>query len=202
MNDKTDRRILRTRTLLRTVMLDLASEKPLETITVKELTETAGLNRGTFYLHYQDIHDFYEQYKNEVLEQYESIIKKLGGTRETREPFIDPPSGYVRPFEYVLEHKHFFKIFLGFGGDTNLSLQMTELINQQFINAYRVNHQQIKSADIPVKQQYLFAYLASAYVGTMQFWIQRDFDLSPAEMAILFSKISRLGSAHVTFPVI
>ncbi|WP_277471307.1 MULTISPECIES: TetR-like C-terminal domain-containing protein [unclassified Paenibacillus] len=65
----------------------------------------------------------------------------------------------------------------------------------------RNHHQQIKSADIPVKQQYLFAYLASAYVGTMQFWIQRDFDLLPAEMAILFSQISRLGSAHVTIPV-
>ncbi|WP_150272198.1 TetR/AcrR family transcriptional regulator [Paenibacillus tepidiphilus] len=201
MNEKIDRRVLRTRTLLRKVLLDLASEKPLESITVKELTDTAGLNRGTFYLHYQDIHDFYEQYKNEVLDQFNSIIKKLSHTRETREPFIDPPSGYVRPFEYVLEQKHFFKIFLGFGGDTNLSLQMTELINQQFIHAYRANHQPIKSADIPVKQQYLFAYLASAYVGTMQFWIQRDFDLSPTDMTILFSKISRLGSAHVTFPV-
>ncbi|WP_342564039.1 TetR-like C-terminal domain-containing protein [Paenibacillus sp. FSL R7-0345] len=136
-----------------------------------------------------------------MLEQFNSIIKKLGTVREASGPFIDPPSGYVRPFEYVLEQKHFFKRLLGFGGDTNLSLQMTELINQQLINAYLINHQQITSADIPVKHQYLFAYLSSAYVGTMQFWIQRDFDLSPAEMAILFSQISRLGSAHITIPV-
>jgi len=197
MIEKIDRRILRTRTLLREVLLDLASEKPLENITVKELTDTAGLNRGTFYLHYQGIHDFYDQFKNEILEQFHGIIKKLGHTLRNREPFIDPPIGYVRPFEFVFEQKRFFKVFLGPGGDTDLSLQMTELINQQFINAYRAEYQQTNSANIPAKQQYLFAYMASAYVGTIQFWIQREFDLSPIDMAILFSQISRLGSAHV-----
>lgn len=200
MIEKIDRRILRTRTLLREVLLDLATEKPLENITIKELTDTAGLNRGTFYLHYQGIHDFYEQFKNEILDEFHGIIKKLGHTLENPEPFKDPPSGYVRPFEFVFEQKRFFKVFLGLGGDTALSLQMTELINQQFINTYRAKYQQNNTTNIPLKQKYLFAYLASAYVGTIQFWIQRDFDLSPREMAILFSQISRLGSAHVHFP--
>ncbi|MCR8646005.1 TetR family transcriptional regulator C-terminal domain-containing protein [Paenibacillus sp. N1-5-1-14] len=200
MIEKIDRRILRTRTLLREVLLDLASEKPLKNITVKELTDTAGLNRGTFYLHYQGIQDFYEQFKNEILEQFHRIIKKLGHKLGNREPFKDPPAGYVRPFEFVFEQKRFFKVFLGPGGDTDLSRQLTELINQQFINAYRAEYRQTNAADIPAKQQYLFAYLASAYVGTIQFWIQREFDLSPIDMAILFSQISRLGSAHVHFP--
>ncbi|WNS44005.1 TetR/AcrR family transcriptional regulator C-terminal domain-containing protein [Paenibacillus sp. MMS20-IR301] len=199
MNDKVDRRILRTRTLLRDVLLDLASEKTLESITVRELTEKAGLNRGTFYLHYKDIHDFYEQFKHELLEQFHALIKKLGHTPESQEPFSNPPSGYVRPFEYVLEQKRFFKVFMGRGGDSALSLQMTELINRQFVHAYKAKHRQTSSPEIPVKQEYLFAYLASAYVGTIQFWIQRDFDLSPADMTIVFSQISRLGSTHVNF---
>ncbi|WP_019914616.1 TetR/AcrR family transcriptional regulator [Paenibacillus sp. HW567] len=199
MNDKVDRRILRTRTLLREVLLDLASEKPLESITVRELTEKAGLNRGTFYLHYEDIHDFYEQFKNELLEQFHGLIKKLSHTPGGQEPFSNPPSGYIRPFEYVLEQKRFFKVFMGPRGDSTLSLQMTELINRQFVQAFKAKQQHDSSLHIPVKQEYLFAYLASAYVGTIQFWIQRDFDLSPIDMTILFSQISRRGSTHVHF---
>ncbi|MNW37725.1 hypothetical protein D3C74_147770 [compost metagenome] len=199
MHEKTDRRILRTRHQLRDVLLDLALQKPLETITVKELMEKSGLNRGTFYLHYQDIHDFLEQFKNEILENFHGIIKKLSHHIGSREPFTNPPSGYVRPFEYVLEHKRFFQIFMGPTGDNMFSLQLTELLKREFYYAYLAQHQQLKLTNVPVKQHYLIAYLASAYVGTINFWIQQDFDLLPTELAILFSQISRLGSAHIHF---
>lgn len=197
MTANKDRRIIRTRQLLREVLLDLATEKEIDTITVKELTDRAGLNRGTFYLHYQDIHDFYEQYKNEILEGYHLIIKKLTYSTERREPFAEPPSGYIRPFEYVLEHKRFFQVFMGLKGDTSFARQMTELILAQFHRSFRVRNKHIHAEDIPLKQQYLFAYLASAYVGTIQFWIQRNWDLTPTDLTMLFSQISRMGSAHV-----
>lgn len=199
MKEKIDRRILRTQQQLREVLLNLAAEKPVESITVKELTYQAGLNRGTFYLHYQDIDDFYEQLKDEMLEQYYMIIKKLGHHIEGRESFVDPPAGFVRPFEYIREHQRFFKVFMGSTGDIRFSQRMIELIKQQFQYAYLAQHRQSEVAEIPLKQLYLFSYLASAYVGSLQFWIQRNFDLSPSEMAILFSKISRLGSANLYF---
>lgn len=199
MQEKTDRRILRTRHQLRDVLLDLAMQMPLESITVKILTEHAGLNRGTFYLHYQDIHDFHEQLKNDILEEFHAIIKKISHPIGSHQSIMDPPSGYVRPFEYVLEQKRFFQVFMGSTGDNVFSLQLTELLKKQFLHAYLLQHKQFKPSDVPDKQYYLFAYLASAYVGTMQFWIQQDFQLLPTEMAILFSQISRLGSAHVRF---
>ena len=37
--------------------LELRSRKPLEKITVKELSEKAEINKATFYLHYHDIYD-------------------------------------------------------------------------------------------------------------------------------------------------
>ncbi|MBG9790741.1 TetR/AcrR family transcriptional regulator [Brevibacillus laterosporus] len=199
MTNRIDRRILRTRQLLREVFLDLALENGIDNITVKELTDRAGLNRGTFYLHYQDIQDFVEQFKNEILEGFYSIIKKLGHDIDRQEPFAAPPPyGYVRPFEYVVEHKRFFQVFMRPNGDTSFGSRLTQLIREQFHGSYRYFKTENLSG-IPVKQQYLFAYLASAYVGTIHFWIQRDLDLSPTELTILFSQISRLGSAHLNF---
>ena len=45
-------------------------------ITVRELTEMADLNRGTFYLHYKDVFDLLEQTETELLGKLNSVIQK------------------------------------------------------------------------------------------------------------------------------
>ena len=53
----TDRRIRRTRALLRQGLIQLMETKDIKDISVKELSDLADINRGTFYLHYNDIYD-------------------------------------------------------------------------------------------------------------------------------------------------
>ena len=50
-----DRRTKRTKKLLTDAFITLLSTKNLNEITIKELCDTADINRGTFYLHYQDL---------------------------------------------------------------------------------------------------------------------------------------------------
>ncbi len=196
MDDKIDPRILRTKHQLREALLDLTATTPMDKITIKQLTDHAGLNRGTFYLHYQNLEDFYDDLKEDALDQYYKIIRKLAYPYENRQQFIDPPIGFIKPFEYILENQRFFKVFMSPSGN-GFTEQMVDLIKKQFEYAYLIRNYHEAETEIPVKQLYLFAYLASAYVGSLQYWIQRDFDLSPKEMAILFSEISRRGSANV-----
>lgn len=51
---RTDPRIVRTRGLLRAALFELARERPLETITVADIADRAGVNRSTYYQHYSD----------------------------------------------------------------------------------------------------------------------------------------------------
>ena len=46
-----------TRMNLQEAFWNLYKEKPIEKITIKEVTNLAGYNRGTFYLYYKDIYD-------------------------------------------------------------------------------------------------------------------------------------------------
>lgn len=39
----------------------LMQTKPVQNITVREITEHADINRSTFYLHYQDVYDLVTQ---------------------------------------------------------------------------------------------------------------------------------------------
>ncbi len=52
-----DKRIVRTRLAVFNAVFDLATEKPLDKITVVELCDKAGINKSTFYLHYKSIND-------------------------------------------------------------------------------------------------------------------------------------------------
>ena len=52
---------------LRTAFWSLYAQKPLEKISVREITALAGYNRGTFYLYYQDVYDLLNQIEDELL---------------------------------------------------------------------------------------------------------------------------------------
>ena len=63
-----DRRIQKTRNSLFSAFIELRASKPIEKITVKELTEKANISKQTFYLHFQDIYDLSEYLENDALQ--------------------------------------------------------------------------------------------------------------------------------------
>lgn len=62
-----DLRIQRTRKSIINAFIELRTSKPLEKITVKELSDLAFINKATFYTHYKDIYDLAEQLENEAI---------------------------------------------------------------------------------------------------------------------------------------
>ena len=63
-----DLRVEKTRRSIINAFLQLRARKPLEKITVKELSELAEINKATFYLHYHDIYHLSEKLEEEVVE--------------------------------------------------------------------------------------------------------------------------------------
>ena len=62
-----DQRVRITKLLIKKTFTELLTKKPIQKISVKELCEKAGINRGTFYSHYEDIYDLLEKIENEIL---------------------------------------------------------------------------------------------------------------------------------------
>ncbi|MCQ2460288.1 MAG: TetR/AcrR family transcriptional regulator [Ruminococcus sp.] len=50
-----------TKTVIRSSLIKLLEEKPVSKITVKDIVEECGVNRNTFYYHYQDIPSLLEE---------------------------------------------------------------------------------------------------------------------------------------------
>ncbi|NFW02796.1 TetR/AcrR family transcriptional regulator, partial [Staphylococcus aureus] len=67
---KEDRRIRKTKSSIKQAFTKLLQEKDLEKITIRDITTRADINRGTFYLHYEDkymlLADMEDEYISEL----------------------------------------------------------------------------------------------------------------------------------------
>ena len=68
--EKMDRRVRRTKTLLLQGLIRLMGEKDIKDISVKELSDLADINRGTFYLHYNDVYDMLSKIEEELFQEF------------------------------------------------------------------------------------------------------------------------------------
>ena len=71
-----DLRERKTKRAIRDAFLQLRAKKPLERITIKELSELAEISKATFYLHYKDIYDLSEQLQNEIVQDIMSAVSQ------------------------------------------------------------------------------------------------------------------------------
>lgn len=63
-----NRRTIYTKNSIREAFLILLTQKDLEKITVKEITQLADINRGTFYKYYKDAFDLLQKIEEETME--------------------------------------------------------------------------------------------------------------------------------------
>ena len=73
--NKTESKYFYTAELMNQALLSLLEKKDIEFITVTEITKKAGVNRSTFYLHYDNIYELLE-------ETIENLNKQFVGSFE------------------------------------------------------------------------------------------------------------------------
>lgn len=92
-----DKRVRRTKKLLRQALAELMQEKEFQNITVSDVVRRADINRGTFYAYYRDVFDLREKVENEMLDTlYAAADEYLIGPNDfTIQPLIAYAVGYL-----------------------------------------------------------------------------------------------------------
>ena len=94
----TQKRKTTTKSDLKEALTRLLKKKDFETISVSDIAREAGVNRGTFYLHYVDKFDMMDKLIDEILQNILSLLKE-GQPKNKQEAF----PGIVKIFEYLKE---------------------------------------------------------------------------------------------------
>ncbi len=142
----------------------LYAERKIETITIKEVADLAGFNRGTFYLYYKSIYDLLQKTEQELLDNFAKEVdfhiniyyNNLDGTEES----------YLEAQQHLIKAGEYIKVLNGENGDPRFKSRMKNIIK----DAYR-KHLNIDTSKRVSKFEYLLEYLVEANISIMQYWL-------------------------------
>ena len=72
-----DRRVRRTRTLIKNAFIELLKEKDFSALTITELTQRADIDRRTFYLHYTCLEDIVMDIEKEAMDALHQLLLSM-----------------------------------------------------------------------------------------------------------------------------
>lgn len=178
-----DRRVKRTKRILRECLFNLLEEKSIDEITVKELTEAADVNRSTFYFYYSDINDMMMQIQNEIFDVFERNVISPQAQFVTVEDFID----YILRFLlFCKEYEKICKFVISNDPNNFLSSKIKQSLLKHIPDSARV---------FPAEssKRYLTCFAVSAMWYTIIQWMYDGMTVKPDEMANFLAQVYFYG---------
>lgn len=176
MNTKgKNRSVQRTQALLKDGLTELMQTKPVQNITVRELTDYVNLNRGTFYLHYKDIQDLLEHLENDILDEFIEITNAHQPQDMKGKPF---PLIYDL-YKFLEKTSDFVKLVLVNNQEQNFMNRIKEIIRERCMNDW---DEIFANADPKLSEIYS-SYVLSGCIGIIENWIRNGTRQSPEELA-------------------
>ena len=74
-----DRRTRKTQAALHNALITLLNGKPLDQITITELTRQADVNRATFYAHYSNVYDLFRHVEEDFMRGRKEPVTLMAG---------------------------------------------------------------------------------------------------------------------------
>lgn len=156
-------------------LLALLEEKDLEYITVKEICHRAGVNRSTFYLHYETIADLVNETLEMVNQRFLSYFPQqeeefLGNVASREREALVLVTG-----EYLLPYLRFIK--------DNKKVYRAAFRNPSSVQAYarygelkqRILGPILERFDIPAAHRpYYIAYYVEGIAAILKEWLRQD----------------------------
>jgi len=181
LNKPEDRRIRRTRKLLRQGLAELMNEKDFKDITVKEITDRVDLNRGTFYLHYRDTYDLLEKVENELIETFESLIENYHPTEENASAFVIIDQVY----DYITENLDICKILFFNDSSTHYENKLLSIISSK---GFEINSRLFTGKDLKLAE-YTSYFMACGMLGLVKKWLSEDMPIPKDNMVSMMDRI-------------
>jgi AcrR family transcriptional regulator len=172
-----DRRVQRTKASLRNALIGLAREKPYATIAVKEILERANVGRSTFYSHFSDKDELLDSGIHEILAGVD-----VGDSRHAGERVL----AFALPLlKYVDAHRrHADGPKMARQSRLAMHAHLEHLLSDRIVEDIADSWTKTSSTEIP--PQLLARHIAGTFVLLLNWWIDTESPLTPAEVDARF----------------
>lgn len=187
-----DRRARRSRRLLKESLLVLMKRKAFSQISVRDVTDEADMNRGTFYLHYTGTVELLQSLEADLLQELEALIDAhlqetvdRGSVRPLLEPLLD----------FVVERQETWAVLLDEDDASGISQGLQRLIRKKGAGVVETwfHPQNSQLGD------YLLTFLAWGFIGLLKEWFAQDMALPQEELIAAAQRLAD-GATAGLFP--
>ena len=168
-------------------LLDLLQKKDYEFITVKEVCEKAGVNRSTFYLHYEGMDDLLKESYELICNRFFDQCKPFDVTREQAERnaksegFLITPEYLVPYLNFVRQNRKVYVLIMQnaalFGADKTFEKMYGDIFSP-VLEKYGVPRN---------RRQYVFAYYMRGMLAIIETWVKEDCLLGTDEVVSIIT---------------
>lgn len=185
---KSESKYFNTATKMDIALISLLKKKPFEYITVSEICETAGVNRSTFYLHYETVGDLLSETTRYLLDDFlayftsdtKSAVENLKD--RSLDELIFTGDKYLMPYlTYIRDNKEVFRTALLH----NKTLGFEDVYKRMFENIFNPILDRFHyPTDI---RQYVMMYYLNGINAIILEWLRNGCDKSIKEISEIIS---------------
>ena len=169
-----DRRVRRTRRLLKDGLTELLREMPFSEITARSITDRKDLNRATFYLHYKNTYDLLQDVEEDFFEHAQEMFDRQRGN-------LGPAS--IRPLfdgflDYIIENRSICEALFINNSSSDFTGRAFTFIHD---NGNPVLRELFPEASED-KLEYLLSFTCYGLIGMVKRWFDNDMDLAKEDL--------------------
>ena len=172
---KDDQRIALTKRLLREGLLRLLSKTELNKISVTQLCTESGINRATFYRHYEQPRDILNDLKGDIFQEVAALAEEnsLKG---------DAKKWLESTCCYFYEHSDLLRILFQYRTDDEFVMFLNDRFNEQYPELKRKGY--FTEVDEDTMRLGAYYYAGGIYYILRQ-WLTEPINKTPQEVAVL-----------------
>lgn len=178
-----------TKEKLKDAFWELYSTKSIEHIKVKEITDKAGYNRGTFYVYYKDVYEVLESIQQEI---FNGFNKNFEGLLDFIQNPENSPESLLQFIQLYEQYHKYLKILLSEKGNAKFVHDLKNTVKGIFYRKFKLDQ-----VSDPVTLNYILEYIISAQIGLITYWFQRNKDIPIEKILTLTHDMVFNGSLKV-----
>ncbi|MBF9299224.1 TetR/AcrR family transcriptional regulator C-terminal domain-containing protein [Mammaliicoccus sciuri] len=191
-----DRRVRKSKRAIKQAFIQLLKENNLDRITIQQISDLADVNRGTFYLNYEDKYALLDEMENEQIEKIKGFvdIRKMDLSTKTSDRFIeDFANKIIKNVITHIEHNiEFYQVIL--------NLERKSQIEEQLADIVRSNIKHLignKDNVFGIPENYYLSYVVGSMMSMIKYWVSDENRVSVEELVNYVSTIASTGPLSI-----
>ncbi|MCD8800430.1 TetR family transcriptional regulator C-terminal domain-containing protein [Mammaliicoccus sciuri] len=191
-----DRRVRKSKRAIKQAFIQLLTENNLDRVTIQQISDLADVNRGTFYLNYEDKYALLDEMENEQIEEIKGYvdIRKMDLSTKTSDRFIEEFANKVikNVITHIEQNMEFYQVIL--------NLERKSKIEEQLADIVRSNIKHLignKDNVFGIPENYYLSYVVGSMMSMIKYWVSDENRVSVEELVNYVSTIASTGPLSI-----